>query len=66
VIVLPIDWMEIGKPITVKDIELGIMKVLSEISCDCLSFSGGLDSSLILYFMLFRLFIRPSNFLISF
>lgn len=53
-IVSPLNWMEIGKPISVKDIELGIMKALSEIDCNCLSFSGGLDSSLMLYFMLKR------------
>ena len=53
-IVYPINWMEVGKPITVKDIELGIMKVLSELSCNCLALSGGLDSSLMLYFMLER------------
>lgn len=51
-IVYPLDWNEVGRPVQVKDIELGIMKVLSEIGCNCLSFSGGLDSSLMLYFML--------------
>lgn len=51
-IVSPLNWMEVGKPITVKDIELAILKVLSEIGCNCLSFSGGVDSSLMLYFML--------------
>lgn len=53
-IVYPLDWNEVGGPIRTRDIELAILKVLSEISCNCLSFSGGLDSSLMLYFMLQR------------
>ncbi len=53
-IVSPLEWNEIGQPVRVRDIEIAISKVLSEISCDCLAFSGGLDSSLMLYFMLQR------------
>ena len=53
-IVSPLDWNEVGSPIQVRDLEIAILKVLSEISCNCLSFSGGLDSSLMLYFMLQR------------
>jgi len=53
-IVSPLEWNEVGRPVQIRDIELAILKVLSEISCNCLSFSGGLDSSLMLYFMLRR------------
>lgn len=50
-IVSPLDWNEVGKPVQIRDLELAISKVLSEISCNCLALSGGLDSSLMLYFM---------------
>jgi len=51
-IIYPENWKEIGQPIKLKDIENTILQILSEIDCNCLSFSGGLDSSLMLYFML--------------
>lgn len=51
-IVSPDNWMNIGRPIKIKDIEDSILRILSEIDCNCLSLSGGLDSSLILFFML--------------
>ena len=51
-IIYPEYWRDVGRPVKLKDIEDAISKVLSEISCNCLSFSGGLDSSLMLYFML--------------
>lgn len=53
-IVYPNNWNEIGKPIETKDIELCIKQILNQLSCNCLAFSGGLDSSLMLYFMLRR------------
>lgn len=51
-IVYPKNWEEIGQPIKLKEIEDTILQILSEIDCNYLSFSGGLDSSLMLYFML--------------
>ena len=53
-IVYPINWMEVGRSITIKDIEFSIEEILSQLSCNCLALSGGLDSSLMLYFMLQR------------
>lgn len=53
-IVHPEYWRDVGRPVKLKDVEDAISKVLSEISCNCLSLSGGLDSSLMLYFMLQR------------
>jgi len=51
-IIYPKDWAKIGQPIKLKEIEDTILQILSDIDCNCLSFSGGLDSSLMLYFML--------------
>ena len=51
-IIYPLNWNEIGRPIQIKNLENMILKILSEIDCNCLAFSGGLDSSLMLYFML--------------
>lgn len=51
-IIYPKNWKEIGQPIKLKEIEDTILQILSEIDCNCLSFSGGLDSTLLLYFML--------------
>lgn len=50
-IIYPDNWKNIGQPIDLKKIEDTILEVLSGISCNSLSFSGGLDSSLLLYFM---------------
>ena len=51
-IVYPKAWQEIGQPISLTMIEKAIAQIIAEMPCDCLSFSGGLDSSLLLYFML--------------
>ncbi|KKN17262.1 hypothetical protein LCGC14_0967680 [marine sediment metagenome] len=51
-IVYPKNWINIGQSIQIKEIENTILQVLSEINCNCISFSGGLDSSLMLYYML--------------
>lgn len=51
-IIYPDNWKNIGQPIDLKKIEDTILEVLSGISCNSLSFSGGIDSSLLLYFML--------------
>lgn len=52
VIMHPKNWEKIGQPIELKEIEDMILEILSDIPCDSLALSGGLDSSLILYFML--------------
>jgi len=51
-IVYPKDWEKIGHVIETKEIEDKILSVIHKIDCDCLALSGGLDSSLMLYFML--------------
>ena len=51
-IVYPKNWTKIGEVIEIKEIEDTILQILSEIDCPFLSFSGGLDSSLMLYYML--------------
>lgn len=50
-IVYPKHWSEIGQPILIERIEEAIVQTLTEINCSYLSFSGGVDSSLMLYFM---------------
>jgi len=50
-IVYPKDWEKIGVVVTTKMIEKRLKDVLREIDCGCLSFSGGVDSSLLLYYM---------------
>lgn len=50
-IVYPKEWRTVGKKITLKQIEDEILIILSEINCNCLSLSGGIDSALLLYFM---------------
>ena len=50
-IVHPRKWADVGKPIVVKQIEDTIMDILTGINCNCLALSGGLDSSLILYYL---------------
>jgi len=50
-IVFPKNWEKIGTAVIGVDIEERLTKVLKEIHCNCLSLSGGLDSSLLLYYM---------------
>jgi len=50
-IVYPENWERIGTPIPTADIEARLIEVLREIYCNCLSFSGGVDSSLLLYYL---------------
>lgn len=50
-IVYPKGWKKIGVKIQATDIEQRLVEVLKEINCDCLSLSGGIDSSLLLYYM---------------
>lgn len=51
-IVYPDNWNKVGVPIELGQIEEVLKQIIADIPCDCLSFSGGLDSSLLLYFML--------------
>jgi len=64
-IVHPEDWSTVGQPIEIQNIEETILHVLAKIGCTNLSFSGGLDSSLMLYFMT-RIFHKVSAFTIGF
>jgi asparagine synthetase B (glutamine-hydrolysing) len=50
-IIYPADWRKVGEPIQLEDIEEIIIHILSEINCSHLSFSGGIDSSLILFYL---------------
>lgn len=50
-IVFPKNWNAIGCHIGIQEIETRLRKVIWSIGCNCLSFSGGLDSSLLLYYM---------------
>ncbi len=50
-VVYPLNWKEKGQPIKTQDIEETVLLVLKEIDINCLALSGGLDSSLMLYFM---------------
>jgi len=51
-IIHPENWQTIGQPVSIAELDSTLRTVLSEIDCDCLSFSGGLDSSLLLYYLL--------------
>lgn len=48
----PKHWQVVGQPIKTQAIEDTLFDVLREISCPFLSFSGGVDSTLMLYLML--------------
>lgn len=50
-IVYPKHWDRIGQSISLDCIEQVIVEILEDYNCSCLSLSGGLDSSLMLYFM---------------
>ncbi len=50
-IVFPENWKEVGVAIAIADIEDRLIRVLKEINCNVLSLSGGVDSSLLLYYM---------------
>jgi len=47
----PRDWRQVGVEITAQNIEERLVDVLTHIGCKNLAFSGGLDSSLLLYYM---------------
>ncbi len=51
-IVYPRNWRQLGKEVTLDDIDNIMRQVISGIDCYNLSFSGGVDSSLLLYYLL--------------
>ncbi|MDD4984321.1 MAG: asparagine synthase-related protein [Dehalococcoidales bacterium] len=51
-IVQPTNWNSIGQPVPLNRIEHAIVSSLSDTDCNCLSFSGGVDSCLLLAYML--------------
>lgn len=50
-IVFPKNWNKAGRRIGIKEIGDRLRVIIRGISCNALSFSGGLDSSLLLYYM---------------
>lgn len=50
-IVYPRNWEQIGTAITKEEVEERILDVIQNTCCNHLALSGGLDSSLLLYFM---------------
>lgn len=50
-IVFPQNWARVGRHIGIKEIDYTLNSVIWNIDCNALSFSGGLDSSLLLYHM---------------
>ena len=51
-IVYPQNWRSFGVPIALEQLDKAMVSALSDIDCDCLSFSGGVDSCLLLYYLL--------------
>ena len=51
-IVYPENWQQIGIAVSLQKIEDAVVSTLDKIDCDSLSFSGGLDSSLLLYYLI--------------
>lgn len=51
-IIYPKNWQEFGRPVTIDKIDKALRCVIGNIDCINLSFSGGLDSSLLLYYLL--------------
>lgn len=64
-IVYPKHWGEVGQPVSLERMEGTIIEILEDCNCRCLSFSGGLDSSMMLYFMA-TIFARVTAFTIAF
>lgn len=47
----PNNWRLVGLPVTLEDIERTLLEVILSMNCTNLSLSGGIDSSLMLYYM---------------
>lgn len=50
-IAYPENWKEVGQPVIMGRIEERLIDVIKKLNCQNLSLSGGIDSSLLLYFM---------------
>lgn len=50
-IIFPRNWNGVGRHISIEEIGTRLNGVIWDINCNALSFSGGLDSSLLLYYM---------------
>jgi len=50
-IIFPKNWHAIGQPIPIGEIEDSIIDALMETGCKSIALSGGIDSGLLLYFM---------------
>ena len=48
----PKNWQKFGNEVTIDDIDSAMRVVIADIDCINLSFSGGVDSSLLLYYLL--------------
>lgn len=51
-IVFPEDWNQLGQKVQLADIDNALSEVIAEIDCCNLSYSGGIDSSLLLYYLI--------------
>ncbi len=51
-IVKPENWSLVGVPVSLDRIEHAMLSAVDDTPCACLSFSGGIDSCLLLYFLL--------------
>ena len=51
-IIFPKTWESVGTPITLKMIDETLQEVIEKIPCNNLSYSGGIDSSILLYYLL--------------
>lgn len=50
-IIQPANWREIGQPIAVDSLEMAIRQAVTECHCDAVALSGGIDSTLLLYYL---------------
>jgi len=50
-IVFPKNWNKVGRHIGIQEIDDRLRVIINGISCNCLSLSGGVDSSLLFYYM---------------
>jgi len=47
----PQNWNQIGQKVTLNQLDFTMLQIITDLDCDCLSLSGGIDSSLLLYYM---------------
>ena len=51
-IVQPADWRDVGRKMMVEDLDRALTAAIADVDCATLSFSGGVDSCLLLWYML--------------